>query len=246
MSPNNVVKQRRSRVAKWFRYRGLLVVALWQVPMGPVVRPDGSIAFLFGAGADELANISCEGDLLEARRVRYRVVGIEADHNLSQRFRIAGTAGFISADVESYGGPFAAGQLRLDFKYVGLGAGLYTTPHLDYFDDVDGEQHLFPSLLVRIGSAEKVHLRADMFPPSTLGMQQVIRLGVGVNATQRDRPSGFLSLAGVGNSTDGLGASLDLDLPVSSRAVFTLRSHYGDGYEYDVVGAMIGGRILFD
>ena len=231
-----------SRLAP-FRYRGLMVVVLWQAPVGPVVSPDGSVAFLFGAGSDEIADISCEGELLDARRVRYRVVGVEADHSLDDRFRINATAGLLEADLDGYGGPFAAGQLRLDFKYVGFGGGVYSTPHLG--EDA-GDRQILPSVYFRAGSAEKVHVRADVLPPSTLGTQQVARLGLGLNATRRDRASGFLGFADIGNDQGVAGVAFDLDIPFSQRAGFTLRSHFGNGSRDQLVGATAGARFFFD
>jgi hypothetical protein len=232
-----------SGLARVFRYRGLMVVALWQAPVGPAISRDGSVAFLFGAGSDEFADVSCEGNLLDARRVRYRMAGVEADHSLDRRIRVNATAGFLDADLDGYGGPFAAGQLRVDSKSLGLGGGFYSMPHMDEYA---GDRQTLPSFYLRVGSAENIHVRADVLPPFTLGMHQVVRLGLGLNATRRDRASGFLGLAGIGHDQAAGGVAFDLDIPVSHGAGFTLRSHFGDGRRYDLAGATMGARIVFD
>ncbi|HEX2167500.1 MAG TPA: hypothetical protein VHG09_09750, partial [Longimicrobiales bacterium] len=137
---------------------------------------------------------------------------------------------------------FGAAQLRLDWRYVGVGAGGAFMPSFDQFDSGTA---VWPSAYVRAGSAESVHLRADMFPVSALSSQQVARLGLGYNAVARDRPSGFVGVAALGGGETSTGIAGELTVPLHDRFALRLQGHYSGGHGYPVAALAVGGRLLF-
>ncbi|HSK20526.1 MAG TPA: hypothetical protein VK912_15335 [Longimicrobiales bacterium] len=225
------------------RYRGLLVLVVWQVPVQPVIRPNGSLGLMIGTGTDEHAELSCDGDLLRADRVPYKVAAVEGDYSLNEIVRVDAAGGFMTSDWESHQGAFGTVRLRGDWKSFGVGAGLALAPG---FEEYEGESSraAWPSLYLRAGSAETVHLRLETFPPNAFSPQQVARIGIGYNAVRRDLASGFIGLAGVGSHEGGTGVSADLSVPVADRFALRFSAHYADGERHAITGFAAGGRVL--
>jgi hypothetical protein len=232
----------RMAVRRVLRYRGAFVIVLWQVPLGPGVGPDGSFSLLFGGGSDEYVSwFSCEGPS-QAERYSYRTAALEFEHDLSRRFRMEGIAALVSSDATGASTSFfPALQLRGDWKWVGAGAGVAVVPLLDPRLDMTGAA---PSLHLRAGSATQLHARADVFPPSALGHQQIARVGAGWNATRRDAVSGFVGVGAVGLGSEADGFVADLAIPITAGAALRIMGHYGDGERHAVTGLAVGGRIM--
>jgi hypothetical protein len=230
-------------LARSVRYRGMLVLVVWQVPIQPVVKPNGSLGLIIGGGSDEHAELSCEGDLIRSDRVTYQTAAVEADYSLTPRVRVDAVAGLMRSDHDSHDGAFATAQLRADWKYFGAGAGIALSPE---FAESAGSPSsvVWPSLSLRAGSAEGLHARADVFPPTAFGAQQIGRLGVGYNAVLRDRASGFIGLAGVGSNEGATGVAGELTVPVADRFALRLEGHYANGQAHPVAGLAAGGRFL--
>jgi hypothetical protein len=219
------------------RYRGLLVIALWQAPVGPVVEPDGSIGFMFGSGHDSMTDpVTCGGPPPVTRPVPYSAAALEADFDLGERGRLDAAAGLMFSDTATHDGFFGALALRFDFTQFGIGGGVAIKPPYE-------ETRLLPSVHLRAGSAERLHLRVDVHDPSGIVGIETARVGLGYNDRDRHRPGGVIAYSAIG--ADDLGAaSLELTLPFSSTAAFRLHAHYGPGEENAVYGAMIGLRLL--
>jgi hypothetical protein len=231
----------RRAVRRATRYRGAFVIVLWQLPVGPGVGPDGSFSLLFGGGSDEYVSFSCDGPP-RADRYRYRTAALEFEHDLGQRFRMEGVAALVSSDATGASTSFfPALQVRSDWKWFGAGAGVAVVPLLDPRLNMTGPG---PSLHLRAGSATRLHARADVFPPSALGHQQIARVGAGWNATRRDAVSGFIGVGaiGLGSETDGFLA--ELALPISPAAALRIIGHYGEGTRHPISGLAVGGRIM--
>ena len=225
------------------RYRGLLVLVVWQVPVQPVIRPNGSLGLMIGAGTDEHAELSCEGNLLRADRVAYRVAAVEADYSLSPEVRVDAAGGVMTSDWDSHQGAFGTVRLRGDWKSFGIGAGLALAPAFEEYAE-EPSRATWPSLYLRAGPAETVHLRLEAFPPTAFSPQQIGRIGIGYNAVRRDLASGFIGLAGVGSNEAGTGVSAELSVPVADRFALRFSGHYADGEEHPITGFAAGGRIL--
>ena len=220
------------------RYRGMLVLVIWQVPVQPVIGPDGSLGFMLGGGSDEHAVLSCEGDLLRSEPVQYRVAAVEADYSLTPLVRVDASAGFMSSDAVSHNGGFGTVQLRADWNSIGAGFGVAFSPAFEEF--VSGTT-AWPSFYVRAGSKEGLHLRGDLFPPTAFAGQHIARLGLGYNAVLRNKGSGFIGVVG---SEDGTGVAAELALPLSNRFALSVEGHYAGGEAHPIAGLAAGGRFI--
>jgi hypothetical protein len=223
------------------RYRGMLVLVIWQVPVQPVIRPDGSLGFMLGGGSDEHAELSCEGDLIRSERVQYRVAAVEADYSLTPLVRVDASGGFMSSAAGSHNGGFGTVQLRADWNSIGAGLGVAFSPD---FEEFDSGTTAWPSFYVRAGSKERLHLRGDLFPPTAFAGQQIARLGLGYNAVLRDQASGFIGIVGAGGSEGGTGVAAELTLPLSNRFAFNVEGHYAGGEAHPIAGLAAGGRFM--
>jgi hypothetical protein len=249
------------------RYRGMLVIVLWQAPVGPFAGPDGGVSLVFGGGLDQfVTQFGCDGPTQTASQ-KYRVAALEFDRDISPATRLEAVAGGITWEPQdaAYRRPGGAstgafGQLnvRWDGQKWGIGTGLLVLPDMSQkgvadplgygpgYDD--GSGYTFkPSLYLRVGSGEKAHARLDATPPNALGAQIPGRLGVGWNATRRDRASAFLGFATLGSSVDllGEGMTAEATLPITTRASVRVLAHHGSGYDKTMNGFAVGGRYSF-
>lgn len=234
------------------RYRGMLVIVLWQAPVGPHVTPDGSIAFLFGGGADEMVTeMNCEGPT-EAARYSYRVAAAEFDVGINRNFRVEGVAGVMQVEFDeapqwNVGDPEwtrGLGILRVrgDWDLVGLGVGGLIRPALS---ESTANYELTGTAYLRAGAAEQLHARADIYPAHALGVVQLARVGIGWNAIDRGRPAVFVGYADLGGDSSGEGLVGEVTLPVGSRGAFRMLGHYGDGTSHSLTGIALGGLYRF-
>ncbi|MBR9989546.1 MAG: hypothetical protein KFH98_07310 [Gemmatimonadetes bacterium] len=230
------------RLNRAVRYRGMLVLVIWQAPIQPVVRPDGSLGILIGSGADEYVQLACDGSLISSEPVKYRVAAVEADYDITPRVRADAMAGIMRSDRELHDGGFGTVRLRADWKKVGVGFGVAVSPA---FEEYGGGTTTWPSAYVRGGSAEGLHARWEMFPPSVFAAQQSGRLGLGYNAVLRDRPSGFIGAAVLGGDLESVGIAADLSVPVADRFAIRLDGHYSPGHGNPIAGIAVGGKYLF-
>jgi hypothetical protein len=165
------------------RYRGMLVIVLWQAPIGPHAGPDGSVSMLFGGGLDQyVTDFGCYGPTATASQ-RYRLSAVEFDHDLSRTVRLDAVAGGISWDprdpsgwapaVKS-SGTFGHVHLRGDWRMWGIGAGALVLPNMNHEIDVAASRPVsghtaMPSAYFRYGNAERLHGRMDVTPPNATG-----------------------------------------------------------------------------
>jgi hypothetical protein len=221
------------------RYRGMLVIVLWQAPVGPRTGPDGSIGIFFGTGSDEVVDFSC----YSPRRTRgfaYHMAAVEADYDVTSQLRIDAVVEAYSTDnvANSLAG---AVQVRGDWRWLGAGAGVALIPAFDPIMELTGPA---PSVYLRLGAAEQLHARADMWPARALGTQQVVRLGIGWNATRRDRVSAFAGAAVIGSNGDGDGVFGEVSIPAGGRVALRVVGHAGNGLDNRISGLAVGARFL--
>jgi hypothetical protein len=245
---------RRARQAfnRATRYRGMLVIVLWQAPIGPHVASDGGVAFLFGGGTDEMVTyMDCTGPA-EATKHSYRVAAAEFDMGLDRNFRVEGVAGLLQVEraaasareVGELEWTRGLGILRVrgDWNLVGVGVGALIRPALS---ESTANYELTGTAYLRAGSAEQLHARADVYPAHALGILQLFRAGVGWNATDRDRPALFVGYAELGGDASGEGLVGEITLPVGGRGAIRLLGHYGDGTSHSISGLAVGGLYRF-
>jgi hypothetical protein len=243
-------------IRRMSRYRGMLVIVLWQAPVGPYPGPDGSIGFLFGGGLDQfVTEFGCDGPTRTAAQT-YGVAAVEFDRDIGRQARLEAVAGGITwsprdqADWPSTrksSGVFGQANLRWDWRKWGVGGGILVLPNMNH-DAVDFEQSGYtalPSVHLRYGNSERMHGRIEVTPPNALGAQVPGRAGIGWNATRRDRPSWFVGFAVLGSSPELLaeGLAAEAAVPVSDRAAVRVLAHYGTGFDRTVSGIALGGRI---
>jgi hypothetical protein len=219
------------------RYRGMLVIALWQAP-APTIGPGGSVGLFYGSGLDEVVGLSCDS---RNRGIAYRSAAAEFDYSLTSELRLDATLQRYTSD-EAANTTAGAVQLRGDWPWAGAGAGLAIAPRFD--GAMELTPPVRPSLYLRLGPAERLHARADMWPAHAFGTQQVLRFGAGWNATRRDRVSAFVGAAMIGSDGDGDGVAAELTVPVHERAALRVIGHTGNGVDHRISGLMVGGRFL--
>jgi hypothetical protein len=132
-------------------------------------------------------------------------------------------------------------QLRADWKYVGIGAGIALSPSFDQYDSGTAP---WPTGYLRGGPADGVHVRLDAFPLTSFSAQHIVRLGIGYNAVRRDQPSMFLGLAGLGSNEGSTGLAGELTIPLTDRFALSFDGHYAGGHAHPVSGLAAGGRLL--
>jgi hypothetical protein len=253
------IGQRLSRaVRRASRYRGMLVIVLWQAPVGPYAGADGSIGLLFGGGLDQYATeFGCSRPTQTASQ-RYQLAGVEWDRDLDSNVRLEAVAGGITWQPRnvkpwqpggSSTGVFGHANLRWDWRVVGLGGGLLVLPNMNHVDDGSYDRTATgytgkPSGYLRVGSAEGLHARIDASPPNALGSQHAIRGGLGWNATRRDRAAWFVGFASLGSSPESLGEGVagEATLPVTPRVAVRVLGHFGTGFDKTLSGVAVGGR----
>jgi hypothetical protein len=224
------------------RYRGMLVLVIWQVPIQPVIRPNGSFGLMIGAGTAEQAELSCDGSLIQSQRVTYQTAAVQADYDVAERVRVDAAVGIARSDWGSHDGGFGAVQIRSDWRLLGIGLGVAFTPGASEYDT---ESEAWPSAHLRIGSAQRWHYRSDVLAPSALASQQIVRGGVGFNAVDRDRPAGFVGLGVMGLDNSVTGVAGEITVPVRDRVAVRAEAHYAPGHGHAVAGLAMGGRYLF-
>jgi hypothetical protein len=243
------------------RYRGMLVIVLWQAPVGPYAGPDGSVSMLFGGGLDQyVTDFGCDGPTQTASQ-RYRLAAVELDHNLTPAVRLDAVAGGVAWEPRdrpqpSMGrkssGAFGHVHVRWDWARWGVGGGALVLPDMNHslgagYAGESAGYTAMPSGYLRVGGAERLHGRLDVAPPNALGSQVPARAGIAWNATRRDRPAWFIGFAALGSSPELLGEGFagEATLPVSGRASLRILTHYGRGYDKTVGGVAVGGRYTF-
>jgi hypothetical protein len=246
-----------SAMRRTTQYRGLLVIVLWQAPVGPVPGPNGSIGLLFGGGLDQyVTEFGCSGPLQTASQ-QYRVGAVEFDHDLSGSVRVDAVAGAIRWEPQDVvhhsgasSGAFGQVNLRWDVDRWGLGAGILVLPNMnhnrDSYNGAYSAGHTAkPAAYARYGNSERLHARLDVTPPNALGTQVPARLGVGWNANRRDAASWFIGFAALGSSPEILGSGVagEATLPVSARTSVRALTHFGTGFDKTVSGFAVGGRV---
>jgi hypothetical protein len=229
----------RRAARRALRYRGMLVIVLWQAPVGPRPGPDGSIGIFFGSGFDEVVDFSCDSPA-RTRGISYRTAAVEADYNVTPELRIEAALEAYSSD-EAMNSLAGAVQFRGDWRWLGAGAGVALVPAFDPVMDLTGPA---PSVYLRLGAAEQLHARADLWPARALGTQQVFRLGVGWNATRRDRVSALAGTALIGSNGDGDGFFGEVSIPAGDRAALRVVGHTGSGLDNRISGLAVGARFL--
>lgn len=210
------------------RYRGLLVVAAWQ--LAPVtVQQDATgkvqVVMGYGAGRYEEVITSCEGDVLEEAKIPFGGGGIAVDYLPSEQVRLTGYGGAVSNDppasFDPWDGAYFGTQMALEGRVLGIGGGPTRWP--------DGE--VLPNAYFRLGTREEMHLRIDVLSPSPpLGATGSMRLGFGYNDGIRRafRVFGGLAPCTAACVQSSGGVFLEVGMPLTSTLDLEAGAMMGD------------------
>ena len=171
----------------WLRYRGLLVIVFYQaVPIGVDSEGRTRIGFGVGGGQLEYATFNCDGSLYDADAVGFRTVAADLEHR-SGKMRVTLAGGLQWADRNETRGPFAQSLLAFEGTHFGIGGGVGSVP-------IEGGS-LAPSVYLRLGRSEKVHVRSDILPPAAHAPVQILRTVIAYNQFDLNRPAGDIGIA---------------------------------------------------
>ncbi len=192
----------------------------------------------FGAGQYERVSVNCNGDETGTSSVPFRGGGAQVDVWPNRKIRLTGFGGGIEADSSEWNGAYLGAVAALEFQHLGVGLGAMGSP-----------DEAWPSLYLRAGNRDRVHLRFDAGAPSPpLNTGGAARLGVGYHLGHVRGLGGFGGLALCharcdGNSNPAFFA--EVRLPVGSRFDLELRGLAGSGKDFDNTGIAIAGRMHF-
>jgi hypothetical protein len=169
-----------------YKFRGLMLIALWQTAPPIAKTEDGKLQIGVGYGGSRIDEVfftggtDCEGNdygpVVEHRkRHKPQSFGASLTGMLSKRLRMGAAVSAVSADTTSLSGAQFKAVAAVEWKYFGVGAGLSLAA-----------PGTLPGVYMRAGPLAGVHLRADMpdlsIPVSTTG---VGRAGIAFNQTER-------------------------------------------------------------
>jgi hypothetical protein len=178
------------------------------------------IALGFSGGRYEDQRLGCAGNVIRSAPVSYSVVGGQAEVWASRSLRVSAGGGVVrgssdSAWADAVRGSFGSLLLGYEGQKVGIGGGLTTWPG----DRSDEPSQLLPSFYLRVGRADKLHVRLDDNASSAPGSPAGYRLGLASGYAEGWQPrwfAGFLARAvDQGNFSPALGG--ELGLPIGKR-----------------------------
>ncbi len=223
------------------RYRGLLVVVLWQTVPNPVaVDSTGRIQGVlgFGAGEYEVVRTDCNsGEQLDTGKSKFEGGGVQIDAWPSRNFRVTGFGGSIRSDSARFDGPYYGALVALELQDIGAGLGGALGP----------EDRGMPAIYIRVGNRDALHARFDMAPPNPpFGASGAARGGLGYHLGHLRGLGGFGGLAFChapcdGNSRAALFA--EVRIPIGSTFDLELRGLGGKGQDHSNTGLAVAGRL---
>lgn len=235
------------------RYRGLMVIVLWQaVPIGTDEYGRTRFGFGFGAGQLEYASLACDGSVISADAAPYQTVAAEVEHWIVPgKLRFHGAGGYQFADSASSRGPFGGVLISFDSRKFGIGAGLAQIHSPGWFSSPDagryvpGFEHV-PTGYLRIGNRDRVHFRTDLFPVGVNTPAEAIRFVLGYNQFDARKTSGYGGLALIAASFDEpgtMGVVAEFFKPVSSNVAIGAHAFASPGYRHMQTGLSAQARI---
>lgn len=228
---------------KLHKYRGLLIILIWQAPTPARPREDGSLQYGFGVGRASIEEFvysgnGCAGEEVTRSFKKYQPVSVGATVTgwTSPNVRLGLGAAFTSADTSSLSGPQVTGMLAGEWKYFGIGGGFVLSP-----------AESIPGLYLRAGPLDRLHLLLDV-PSFSLPVPSTGpgRLGLAYNQGKAGGVGGFVGIpvCYVTCVYGGGGVRADVRIPVSKRVSFDVsafRHAPEDSLSYWGIAA--GGRI---
>lgn len=226
------------------RYRGLMVLVLWQaVPT--------RVGFGIGGGQLEYAALNCHGSVIDSDAVPYKTAAVDVEH-WSGNGRLRANAGYQWADSASANGPFGGLLLSHEGTKFGIGGGGSFIPQSVYDYDADGPpgilsaSSLMGSAYLRYGSKTGMHVRAELFPPAAHTFAEAFRIVVGFNLMGADnKPSGSIGVGEIitSDSHGSSGVVWDFFKPVSPSVALGMRGFASPGLQNAQLGLTTQVRV---
>jgi hypothetical protein len=231
-----------------WRWRAPLAVVMYQAaPVGMQADEQGRFRLAVGYGGESYMQqaFSCEGALLDERRIRSSVVSGMADFAIGENTRVWGFAGNASASVGGcrggcyfdgpFDGSFGGAGLVGEHPKIGLGLGLVVMPRPTPPDNPHAptSHKVLPTARVRLGNADGVHARFELLNVQTPGQVPIGVIGAGFGDQSGSRLSGFAGL-GLGphrNVGSGIAevATLNFEVGLTQRLDLMAGGMIGDG-----------------
>jgi len=188
------------------RISGPLTVVVWQAaPVSTFQDESGRTRLTLGWGRATFIDRMYEGGgctgeprrLVGEQRVSGTVAGAQLEHWPSPTWRLTAWTTNVAGNRDGMTG--LAGGLAVGWEKsgVGLGFGFAVSPFEVPLEGYDGMQTVWPSLSVRLGGLDGLHVLADIMPPGPVSLLTGhSRIAIGMN---RGRKPGFSALAGFSN-----------------------------------------------
>jgi hypothetical protein len=222
------------------KYRGLLVVVLWQTVPNPVfVDSTGRVQLSFGVGAGQWESVrtDCSGNVGGTSARRFQGAGGEIDAWPTRSIRLTGFAGDVDSDTALWRGAYYGGLGALELQHFGIGGGVAALP---------GGARV-PVDYLRIGNRDVVHFRFELTPPAPpVDGAGAVRLGLGYGLGHLRRPGGQAGIALCQARCDGNSSAagyVEFALPLGSALDLQLRALAGPGRDYANTGIGVGARL---
>ena len=244
------------------KYRGLALVALWQV--APVVVHQDSagrvqIHFAGGGGRYEEVITNCDGEVVDTRDIGYTGGGGAVEVWPTDWARVNAFAGGISAEDPDFSDMNLGALAALEWRHVGVGVGgnvapgegelVHTTPEGEHYVSFDPTE-LYPIIYARAGNIDRGHLRIESSSAEGLDrMGGLVRIGYGWNQGLLRGPAMYTGLAFCHAGCDGSEGEtvvffLDLNRPIARHFDLKLGVLAGAGQNSPEYGFTLGGSWL--
>jgi len=216
-----------------------LIIALWQAAPVAIERDPVTNKYRLYVGAEagqfENRTIACDGSVIDAIPVDLQRAGAAFDAWFGPHTRLRAAVGT--------GDPGAHSAIRLNGEWRAIGLGLGAWAGRDY---ENGGELFAPSMYLRFGNADALHVTMDVFPPD-LGPVAggAARLGLGYRQGYAGGTGWFLGIAvpPFADERYTLAGQGELHTQVTGSVDLMIRALLGPGYQRSTWGLGLGARV---
>jgi hypothetical protein len=216
-------------------------------PIGVQVDDDGKFRLAVGYGGESYLQqaFSCDGELLQERRISSTVASGMADYAIGENSRIWAFGGRSSAHVGEcrgtcdfdgpFDGAFGGAGIMGNNRRMGLGVGVVVLPAPTPVNDPSAPRRhkVYPTARLRIGGQDGVHFRLELLNVQTPGQVPIGVIGAGFGDQSGTRLHGFAGLGFGPHHNVGSGiaevATLNFSVGLTQRFDLMAGGMIGDG-----------------
>lgn len=226
-----------------YKYRGLMVLVLWQtVPVPLRVDSTGQIQLSFGGatGQWEEVQTDCDGNVVHTEPHHFKGVGARMDAWPDRNLRVTGFGGRFDSEDPHWSGGYLGAMTALELQHFGIGAGIAHMPN--------SFTPNWPVGYLRIGNRDVLHFRTEITPPGPpMATAGTVRTGLGFGLGHQRRVNGQfgIALCHAPCDDDSGQASLygELGIPVGSTVDLELKGLAGAGQHDPNTGLAVAARV---